>query len=182
VLKIKSKPDDGFTLVELLISLAIMVVLLTGMTLTLDASIKNYDSNKDMFDAMNKARQSLLRITRDVRNATAIALIGAGGGQDPDNSQCSMVTGGDVISYRYENTAGAVLYEKTLEANTLYLVDHAGTGEVYKLCDNVTAMTFDRAVVPSDPTSIRNVRISITVQAGDASQTVCTAAVVKKNL
>ena len=50
------------------------------------------------------------------------------------------------------------------------------------MCDNVTAITFDRATVPDDPSAIRSVRISMTVSADDLSQTLVAAAVVRRNL
>jgi len=164
----KAKSKDGFTLVEVLLSLAILGMLMAAVALAFNASAVNYSQNEAMFKAMNTARQALLRITTEIRTAQDVALIGAG---DPDNSQCSMHTAdGSDITYRYSSGD-----------NTLYLDDN-DTSSSYVMCDNVTAITFDRATVPDDPSAIRSVRISMTVSADDLSQTLVAAAVVRRNL
>ncbi len=165
----KSKSNLGFTLVEVLLSLAILGMLLAAVAMAFNASAINYSENEAMFKAMNTARQALLRITTEIRTAQSVALIG--GGDDPDNTQCSMITADSRnVTYRYDSSD-----------NTLYLDDNT-TSSNYVLCTNVTAMTFDRATVPDDPTAIRNVQISITVSVDTFSQTLATAAVVRKNL
>ena len=168
----KSKSNTGFTLVEVLLSLAILGMLLAAVALAFNASAINYSENEAMFKAMNTARQALLRITTEIRTAQSVALIGAGAGDDPcDQTQCSMITADSRnVTYRYDSSD-----------NTLYLDDNT-TSSNYVLCTNVTAMTFDRATVPDDPTAIRNVQISVTVSVDTLSQTLATAAVVRKNL
>jgi hypothetical protein len=50
------------------------------------------------------------------------------------------------------------------------------------MCDNVTAITFERTTVPDDPSAVRNVLISMTVSVDNLSQTLATAAVIRRNL
>ncbi len=165
------KSRKAFTLIEILMSLVILAMLLSAAALAINASAISYTAYESIFKAMNTARQSLLRITTDLRSATAVALIGAGAGDDPDNTQCSMVTAdGRDITYQYDGTD-----------DTLYLVDNSA-GNSYVLCENVTAMSFNRATVPGDPTKVRNVRIIITVAHGSVSQTIPSAAVIRKNM
>ena len=167
----KSKSNAGFTLVEVLLSLAIMGMLLAAVALAFNASAVNYNENEAMFKAMNTARQALLRITTEIRTAQSVALIGGGAGGADGNTQCSMITADSRnITYRYNSGN-----------NTLYLDDNT-TSSNYVLCTNVTAMTFNRATVPDEPTAIRNVRISMTVSVDTLSQTLATAAVVRRNL
>lgn len=165
----KTKSNAGFTLVEVLLSLAILGMLLAAVALAFNASAVNYSQNEAMFKAMNTARQALLRITTEIRTADDVGIIPD---DDPDNSQCSILTSDSRnITYRY-NSAN----------NTLYLDDNL-TSSSYVMCENVTAMTFKRTTVPgSDPAAIRSVRISITVVADGLSQTLATAAVVRRNL
>jgi prepilin-type N-terminal cleavage/methylation domain-containing protein len=167
----KAKSNTGFTLVELLLSLAIMGMVMAAVALAFNASAVNYSQNEAMFKAMNTARQALLRITTEIRTAQSVALIGAGAGDDPDNQQCSMITA-DSRNVTYRFNSGD---------NTLYLDDNLG-GSSYVLCDNVTAITFNRAAVPDDPSAIRSVRISIAVSVDGLSQTLATAAVARRNL
>ena len=165
---------SGFTIVEMLISLAILAVLLTAVAVAFNASAINYSQNEDMFKAMNTARQTLQRITSQIRTAQDVALIGAGSGEDIDNKQCTLHTqDGQDITYIY-----------TPADNTLRLITNDdATDDDYILCSNVTAMIFDRSPVPdSNPVEIKNVQISITVTLDNASQTISTAAVLRKNM
>ena len=169
---IKFKSKAGFTIVEMLLSLMILGMVLAAVALAFNASATNFSENEAMFKAMNTARQALLRITTEIRTAQAVAVIGTGAGEDPaDNSQCSILTSDSRnITYRYNSGD-----------STLYLDDNLASSS-YVMCENVTAMTFIRVPVPDDPSSIRNVRVSITVAADGVSQTLATAAVVRRNL
>ena len=166
---IKFKSNAGFTIVEMLLSLVILGMVLAAVALAFNASATNYSENEAMFKAMNTARQALLRITTEIRTAQDVALMPSA--TDPDSSQCSMHTSdGSDITYRYNSGD-----------NTLYLDDNDASSS-YVMCENVTAMTFERTTVPDEPSEIRSVRISITVAADGLSQTLATAAVVRRNL
>jgi type II secretory pathway pseudopilin PulG len=152
-----------------LLSLMILGMLLAAAALAFNASATNYNENEAMFKAMNTARQALLRITTEIRTAQDVALMPSA--VDPDNSQCSMHTSdGSDITYRFDSGN-----------NTLYLDDNDASTS-YVMCENVTAITFERTTVPDEPANIRNVRILMTVSVDNISQTLATAAVVRRNL
>ena len=161
----KSNPN-GFTIVEMLMALMIMGMLLAAVAVAFHASSLSYRHNEEMYRAMTTARAALLRITNDIRTASAVAVTEPAG-------QCSMVTAaGSDITYLYNSGD-----------STLYLVTNDDdTDADYVLCSGVTAVTFDRATVPDDAGKVRNVQISMTVTAGANSQTISTAAVLRKNL
>jgi prepilin-type N-terminal cleavage/methylation domain-containing protein len=166
----KKTNKKAFTIIELLMALAIMAMLMTAVAFAFDASVKNYRANQGIYKTLNTARSALLRITNDVRTAQAVALIGTG---DPDNSQCSIILNdGSDVTYRY-NSGDKTLY-----------YDDNSTGGTYTLCKNVTVATFNRSTVPDDPTAIRSVRIILTVtdDNGQTPQTLAAAAVIRKNL
>jgi len=155
----------GFTIVELLIALAIASILLASIAVAINASIINYRENEDMFKVINSARQALLRITNHIRTADAA---------DPASpaNECTLMTaGGDDITYQYNNTD-----------NKLYLIDN-GSGSSYVLCDNVTAMTFTKQTFVEDTiTKVRGIQVSITVAQGNAERKISAAAVIRRNL
>ncbi len=158
--RLKSK--GGFTLVELLISMALLAMIMAAVGVAVHASAINYKANENIFKAMSTARQAMTRITTDLRTATEVF------GADPD-TQCSMITpDGRDITYRW-NSADETLY---LDINP-----NAGS---YVLCRNVTTMTFVRTPLAGEP--VRNVRISITVTVGGVSQKVASAAVIRRNM
>ena len=159
------KSRKGFTVAELLIVLFVMGMLMAALAVAFHASVNNFNENEDIYKAMNTARQALLRITGELRCAIV--------NHDEPNNQCSMVTtDGRDITYQYNS-----------DDNTLYLIVNSGpTTGTFKMCENVTAMTFDRTTRTDDPTAVRNVQISMTVTVGDNPRTLATAAVVRRNI
>ena len=155
----------GFTIAELLVSLAIASILLASIAVAINASIINYQENEDIFKVINSARQALLRITSHIRTADAA---------DPNSpaNECTLIAAnGDDITYQYNNTD-----------NKLYLIDNV-SGSSYVLCDNVTAMTFTKQTfVENSITKVRSVQISITVAQGNAERKISAAAVIRRNL
>lgn len=159
------KYETGFTIVELLLALAIASILLAAVATAFNASIINYRENEDIFKAINSARGALLRITSQLRTADAV---------DPDSpaNECTLITaGGDNVTYQYNNGD-----------NKLYLIDNL-SGSSYVLCDNVTAMSFakDRVIIESIE-KVRSVQVSITVVRGNAQRKISAAAVIRRNL
>ena len=155
----RNKFTAGFTIAELLISLAVVGILLAAVAVAFNASIINYRENNDIFNAVNSARQALTRITTQLRTANAV-------NPNSPNNECALITAsGEDITYRY-NSGDKTLY---LETN----------GNSYVLCKNVADMTFTKDTVQ---TNVKSVQISITVGDGSAEQTFSAAAVVRKVL
>ena len=159
--------EYAFTIVELLLALAITGMLLAAVAVAFNASIINYRQNEDIFKTINSARQALSRITNQLRTAAAV---------DPNspNNECTLITAaGDDITYRYNNGD-----------NKLYLITNDDLSDSdYVLCDNITAMTFTRHTVTEDSQiKVKSVQISITVVISNMQRTVSAAAVIRKNL
>jgi prepilin-type N-terminal cleavage/methylation domain-containing protein len=161
------KSTAGFTIAEVLIALAVVSILLAAVAVAFNATAINYRENNNIFNAINSARQTLSRMTTQLRTADAV---------NPDSltNECSLITaGGDDITYRYNNSA-----------KKLYLVTNdIATDSDYVLCDNVTAITFTKDIVTEgSQTKVKSVQISITVAAGDLQRTLSAAAVIRRNL
>ena len=156
----------GFTLIELLLALEITAILLTAVALAFNASVINYRENEDIFKAINSARQTLFRITSQLRTATAV---------DPTApaNECSMITAaGQDITYRYDNTA-----------RVLYLItNYDATDDDYVLCSNVNSVTFTVDKVEDDMTKVKSVQIAISVASDGVEKKLAAAAVVRRNL
>lgn len=165
--RLGNKSTFGFTIVELLVALAITGLLLAAVAVAFNASAINYRENEDIFKTINNARQALFRITTQLRTANAV---------DPNApaNECSMITAnGEDVKYRFDSSQ-----------NKLYLITNDGVSDSnYVLCDNVIAMTFSKDTVTEGAlTYVENVQISMTVQSSDLQRTVSAAAVVRKNL
>ncbi len=163
MLKKPKKDAAGFTIIELLIGLAVTAMLLVAVAVAFNASIINYRENKDIFKTINAARQVLFRVTTQLRTADAVDPIA------PEN-ECAFITAdGENLTYRYNDVE-----------NKLYLITDSGS---YMLCDNVTAMTFKKVTATQDSVVyVKNVQISITVVSGEVQQTISAAAVIRRNL
>jgi len=161
----------AFTLVELLIALAITAMLLTAVAVAFNASVINYTENEKIYKALNGARQAMFRITSQLRTATAA---------DPNSpaNECSLITAdGEDLTYRYD-AAAKILY---------LITNDDSTDPDYKLCENVEAMTFTKAVVvvvegAVTVTKVRSVQMTITVSAGGLTKKLAAAAVIRRNL
>ena len=154
----------GFTIAELLISLAISAILLAAVAFAFQSSITNYSENEDIFKTINSARQALCRITTQLRTADFLDPC------SPEN-QCSFYTPEhELITYDYRSAD-----------QKLYLVSG---GKDYLLCENVTAMTFTKDTFIHDVfgPSVKSVQISMTVQNGDVTNTISAASVIRRNL
>jgi len=153
----------GFTIVELLLALAISAMLLAAVAVAFNASAINYRENEEIFKTINNARQALFRMTSQLRTADTV---------DPcaPINECSLMTpASENITYRYNNVD-----------NKLYLDTN---GNSYVLCKNVTSMTLTKNAVFEDPYWIvKSVQISMTVSCGDMERTIAAAAVVRRNL
>jgi prepilin-type N-terminal cleavage/methylation domain-containing protein len=153
---------SGFTIAEMLVALAVMAILLTAVAIAFNASAINYNENSEMFKALNGGRQAMMRMTTQFRTAEQVPVTET----DP-NIQCSFTPAdsNQVCRFRYDNAAKAV-----------YL-DSAGNS--YLLCDNVTAMKFNRWAVTG---VVKGVQMSMTVTVGNDSQTITGAAVLRRTL
>lgn len=157
----------GFTIIELLLALAITSILLVAVAVAFHASIMNYSENEDIFKAINSARQALFRITTQLRTATAV---------DPNSTAdaCSFITAdGNDITYQYN-----------VGESKLYLITNDDLSDSdYLLCNNVSDMTFSKTTGVKDAvTYVKRVHISMTVASGDTQQTVSSSAVIRRNM
>lgn len=170
------KHQKAFTLVELLLSLAIFGMLMAAVAVAFDASIKNYQDNQGIYRTVNAARQTLLRLTNDVRTANNVAIE-----SDEDNDYLSLTTP-DIppvsMTYRFHRPSGN-LYLNTGDSEYLML------GIVNDNKQQNRVIVDDLKITPGHVNGeIRNVRIVMTVTDPDSgvSQTLAAAAVVRRNL
>jgi prepilin-type N-terminal cleavage/methylation domain-containing protein len=166
-MKTTHKKHTAFTMIEMLLSLAILGVLLTAIAVAFNASAINYRQNSGIAEAMNSARQALARMTTLIRTGQPSSAIEAQG-------TCSLMT----APMPSDNVSHDVSFVLNSGQNKLYYNDTtASTSNV--LCENVTELTFAKTFTGAD---VKSVIITMTVTIGDVSETFTAAAVVRKNL
>jgi len=161
-MKGNQQSHHGFTLVEVMIALTISALLLTAVATVFQASLMSYQENQEIYEAVSRARQAMLRITTQLRTADYVFTT------TPQN-QCDFMA--DANSY--------YLFEYQSANNKLVLNDGTNT---YDLCSDVSAMEFQKQADTTDPNSAQSVRITMTVDCGDASQQLASAVVIRKAL
>ena len=160
--------NPGFTMVELLLALALTGLLLAAVATAFNASVTNYRQNQNAFKAVNNARQALTQMIERLRTAAIV---------DPfaPTDRCTLITAdsNDDITYRY--LAGS---------DRLYLITNDNlTDSDYLLCDNITAMTFQKSTAVKDSlTYVTGVQISMTVTIGDIEKTLSAGTGIRRNM
>ena len=155
--------NQGFTLVELLMALAISSLLLSGLGMAFSASMSSYTVNKDTYEGLNNARLALARMVSELRTGYLV---------DPDASpsQCNFFNASNQdmgYDYRPEN-------------KTLYIVTHADDSD-YVLCRNVESATFTK-IPTEDSGDCQSVHIDLTVSSGTVQQTFSQSVAIRRNL
>lgn len=160
---------SGFTLVEVLLSLAISAVILSAVAVAFNASAVTYQKNQELYAVVNNGRQALLRMTAQLRTGFSV---------DPNApaNQCNFfaVTGAD------PNSIQDLTYDFRSSDNTLYLITNSDSAE-YVLCTGVQSLTFTR-LLTADASDCRGVTVTMTVQSGDQQKTLSSAVAIRRNL
>ncbi|MCD4699172.1 MAG: type II secretion system GspH family protein [Phycisphaerae bacterium] len=68
----RAKTRRGFTIVEMLMALAILAVLLSAVAVAMHASMHNYGENTEIAELTQTARVVLNRMTSEIRTADAV--------------------------------------------------------------------------------------------------------------
>jgi type IV pilus assembly protein PilW len=164
----KSKSINGFTLVELLVSMSIGMVLLAAVTTTFMSQTRIYNAQEQVNEMQQSARGALDIITREVKMA----------GYNPNGASFLGVTYSttQLMIQADLDSSGAVSASSTANEQITYAYDSAnqritravGTGAAQVLAEHITAFTFSYlnslAVATNVSANIRQVTISITAR------------------
>ena len=162
----------GLSLVEVLISLAIMALLLTATGIAFDAALDNYKINHDMASVSVSARNALYQMTSTIRAAWNL---------DPetdpdyaidvaeDGMSCALRDSSDrAVIYRYDDDS------RELQVN----IDDAE--QWYVMVENVFPITVDEDIFTATYTPddlVSRVEIRFQVSQENLSRTISAAAV-----
>ena len=156
------KTKKAFSIVEMIVALTLMAMLMTAVALAFNASAINYRDNEEIYKSLNAARQTLVRLTTEIRTADPTEF------KDTDSlTECSMtLADGSVIQYYYSP-----------DAQILYLTKD---GADHVMCRNVTDVVFDKIASTEEPDQTANVQVTITVDSGSTSQTLSSAIALRR--
>ncbi len=112
----QSRKNSGFTVVELLLAVAIMAMLLASVAIAMQAALGSYRENEKIAEVMQMSRAVLNRMMSEVRTADAvnsespqhISII------PPLNSIIPPLNSEHVTEIEYELVDGALYYRRTV--------------------------------------------------------------------
>jgi len=162
----------GFTLVEMLISLAILSILFGTIYRTFDIFNRSNTSENVKAGVQQKTRIGIDLMTRDIRLAGLDPLGSANAGFNPANTNSTSIQFSADLNYDGDLNDPFEDITYALNGNLIEQTCDLGTGSVTAtLLDNVTGLTFtyldatDTPLVEPIPTDqIRTVLISLTMQ------------------
>jgi type IV pilus assembly protein PilW len=164
--------SDGFTLVEVLVCIAILSILFGTIYRTFDTFNRSYAKENVKAGVQQKSRIGIDLMARDIRLAGLDPLGSAGAGFNPTNTNTSSIQFTADLNYDgdLDDPFEDMIY--ALNGNLLQQTTDLGSGPVTAtLLDNVTALTFsylDQAdnflPEPVAADQIRTVLISLTMQ------------------
>jgi prepilin-type N-terminal cleavage/methylation domain-containing protein len=102
----------GFSVVEVLIAVALMAVLITSVAAAVHAALQSYRENELITSMTQSARSILTRMMRDVRTADEV---------DSTSASLSILPpddGSGVTLIRYELAGGTLFYRRTVGSTT----------------------------------------------------------------
>jgi type IV pilus assembly protein PilW len=166
--RLKPKKIEGFTLTELMVSMAIGMVMLAAVTTTFMSQTKIYNAQEQINEMEQNARGVLDIITRELKMA----------GYKPNGGSFSGVTYSttQLMVQTDLDSSGGISTSSTANEQVTYAYDSTnkqitravGGGSTQILADNITAFTFSYLDSSGASTTmsanIRQVSISITAR------------------
>jgi prepilin-type N-terminal cleavage/methylation domain-containing protein len=155
----------AFTLIEMLLSLAIMAVVLTAVAVAFNGSAVNLSENKEIYQSTTVARMALTRVSNQLRTASKIAT----------------TTAGSILDFNDVHNMRQYLHYNS-DAKTL-CVDTAGHTNVL-LCENVKSVRFTPTLGLDsyNHNVVQNVKIQMTISAGNSDANMATSVTIRKSL
>jgi len=159
------KTKKAFTIAEMIVALTLMAMLMTAVAIAFNASAINCRDNEEIYKSINAARQTLIRLTNQLRTANPTEFV-----DGESATECTIeVADGSIINYYY-----------SADEEILYLTNDADPDSDYVMCRNVTGVSFDRTASTEEPDQIANVQVTITVESGSTSETLSSAIALRR--
>ena len=146
------KKNKGFTLLEMMISIAVFGIIMTGIYQTFHYQQRSYLKQEQMVDAQQNLRAGLYFLTRDIKMA----------GYDPEGDADATITTANIaqLDFQVDGDGSGVIGDAAMETVQYALTNDAdadgiadafpcslgrqynGAGGFQPVCDNVEALEF----------------------------------------
>jgi type IV pilus assembly protein PilW len=166
--RLKLKKTEGFTLTELMVSMAIGMVMLAAVTTTFMLQTKTYNAQQQINEMEQNARGVLDVITRELKMAGYKPNGGSFSGVTYSTTQLMIQTDLDASGGISTSTTANEEITYAYDSTNKQITRAVGTGSALVLADNITAFTFSyldsTGASTTTSANIRQVSISITAR------------------
>jgi len=166
--RLQLKKTEGFTLTELMVSMAIGMVMLAAVTTTFMLQTKTYNAQQQINEMEQNARGVLDVITRELKMAGYKPNGGSFGGVTYSTTQLMIQTDLDASGGISTSTTANEQITYAYDSTNKQITRAVGTGSALVLADNITAFTFSyldsTGASTTTSANIRQVSISITAR------------------
>jgi len=186
--KLQRTDDSGFTLIELMIALTIMLLVMSAIFSTFQSQSRSWVQQQEIANMQQNLRAGMYYLERSIRMA----------GYDPRHSKAfgfvsnfpvpldgfGATTDGDDIAFTVDddedkvvdnNTAELVAYRRNPLTNELQFLDVSNSNTWTTVAENISSVAFtyldEDNLVTTDPNDIRVVQITLTASSSRASVT-----------
>jgi type IV pilus assembly protein PilW len=166
--RLKLRKTEGFTLTELMVSMAIGMVMLAAVTTTFMLQTKTYNAQQQINEMEQNARGVLDVITRELKMAGYKPNGGSFSGVTYSTTQLMIQTDLDASGGISTSTTANEQITYAYDSTNKQITRAVGTGSALVLADNITAFTFSyldsTGASTTTSANIRQVSISITAR------------------
>jgi len=166
--RLQLKKTEGFTLTELMVSMAIGMVMLAAVTTTFMLQTKTYNAQQQINEMEQNARGVLDVITRELKMAGYKPNGGSFSGVTYSTTQLMIQTDLDASGGISTSTTANEQITYAYDSTNKQITRAVGTGSALVLADNITAFTFSyldsTGASTTTSANIRQVSISITAR------------------
>ena len=135
---VSARREDGFTLVELLIGVAIAGMLITVIGSAMVVGLKTTDATTQRLSESHDAQVTSAYLANDVQSATSVNVSNAGTLCSVTGTPTDLVSfsyqGGQTATYRCGTTGGQTQVTRSFGGSTLVLAHFAGTARPSVTC------------------------------------------------
>ena len=164
--RLKLAKTEGFTLIELMVSMAIGMVVLAAVTTTFMLQTKVYNAQQHINEMEQNARGVLDVITRELKMAGYKPNGGSFSGVTYSTTQLMIQTDLDASGGISTSTTANEQITYAYDSTNKQITRAVGSGSALVLADNITAFTFSyldsTGASTTTSANIRQVSISIT--------------------
>lgn len=180
-MKAKLRDEEGFTLVEMMVTIMVMIIVLFALYSIFDMSLKVFSFGNDKVEAVGNARLSLEKMAREIRAAYPYDK----GAATSDTHLFDSMTATQITFANDLGTGDRVIDQTTEEitynvsGTTLQRI--VGTGTAQAVAEHVDSLDIQylkrsgsSLVTTTTDAEVEVVRITLVIEKDDAAQTITT--------